>query len=130
MQKETYQTQDTDKLEKVIVFAGRIKTKIEAARADGKVTGSELLGLLPEVMGLPEIIEAGQELKAEQLDLDIIEIIDLSEHAITELVPNESQQFKKAFKYSIITTLAGQVAVVGWIDYSKQIETKETPTAE
>lgn len=112
----------------VLVLAGRIKNKFEAAKSDGKITGSELFGILPELMSLPEIIEAGQELKDEQLDLDINEIVSLSEDAVIELVPNESTQFQKAFQYTIIAALSGQVAVVGWIDYSKQIDTKETPT--
>lgn len=70
-----------ENLKKVLAFGIKVGTDISADLEDGKISLQEGLGLIPDLMGLPDLIANKQAIIDEAKDLSTDEIKELATYA-------------------------------------------------
>lgn len=66
-----------ENLQKVLAFGVKLEQEVKADLADGKFTLAEGLGLLPDLISLPELISSKDAIVAEAKDLSLAEVEQL-----------------------------------------------------
>lgn len=106
---------------------GLIWNQYHAAKADGKIELSEILGFLPPLMQIPEILKNREVMKAEFEDRDEAEIEELAAYAFGTIEGTVAEKDKAKVRAILGLIAAGLIVQLAFSAAGEDGEAGGTP---